>query len=316
MRWIVVGIGDITTKRVIPAIQSNPQSQLAALVTRDPDKAKPYGVPSFAHLEHALDQCAAEAVYVASPVFLHASHTIASLSAGRHVLCEKPMAMTYSEACSMQQEAEQAGRTLGIAYYRRMYPKVNRALHLVRGGAIGTPVLAELNCHSWFHPSDGFREWLIDPALAGGGPLYDIGSHRIDLLNYLFGNPAKATGLLSNVVHKTPVEDAATVLIDYECGVRGMVDVRWHSRQYRDEVRIHGTDGMLDLSPLNSGAIVWSDRREDLPPHANLHYPCIENFMDAVSKGEQPRSSGASSVWTDWVTEQVARPAAPPAGRS
>jgi 1,5-anhydro-D-fructose reductase (1,5-anhydro-D-mannitol-forming) len=311
-RWIVVGVGDITTKRVIPAIQAEPRSELVALVTRDPSKAKTYGVPAFTALESALRETDADAVYVASPVFLHAPQTIASLRSGGHVLCEKPMAMNYPEACTMQQTAADTGRTLGIAYYRRTYPKVNRALELVTAGAIGQPVLAELNCHSWFHPTDGFREWLIDPACAGGGPLYDIGSHRIDLLNYFFGKPGKATGLLSNVVHQTAVEDAATVLVDYPSGVRGVVDVRWHSRVGRDDFRIHGTEGMMDLSPLNSGDLQHPGGRESLPPHANLHYPCIENFISAIQSGEPLRASGASSLLTDWVTEHVMKDAVPP----
>jgi predicted dehydrogenase len=310
LRWIVVGIGDITTKRVIPAIQAEPRSELSALVTRDPPKAKTYGAPAFTTLDDALRESNADAVYVASPVFLHAPQTILSLRSGRHVLCEKPMAMSYPEACKMQQTAEETGCSLGIAYYRRTYPKVNRALELIAAGAIGRPVLAELNCHSWFHPADGSREWLIDPAKAGGGPLYDIASHRIDLLNYFFGKPTKATGLLANVVHHTPVEDAATVLIDYP-SARGIVDVRWHSRVARDDFRIHGTDGMMDLSPLNSGDLQYPGGNESLPPHANLHYPCIENFVSAIVSGGSLRASGASSLLTDWVTEQVVNCAIP-----
>ena len=100
LRWIVVGIGDITSKRVIPAILAEPRCELSAVVTRDPAKAEPYGVPAFTELESALDVCDAGAVYVATPVFLHAPQTIASLRSGRHVLCEKPMAMNYSEAAT------------------------------------------------------------------------------------------------------------------------------------------------------------------------------------------------------------------------
>jgi 1,5-anhydro-D-fructose reductase (1,5-anhydro-D-mannitol-forming) len=307
LRWIVVGIGDITTNRVIPAIQREPRSALTALVTREPSKALPYGVPAFTTLDDALSKSEAEAVYVASPVFLHAPQSILALHSGRHVLCEKPMAMNYSEACAMQQAATETGRTFGIAYYRRTYPKINRALELISTGAIGRPVFAELNCHSWFHPTDGFREWLIDPGRAGGGPLYDIGSHRIDLLNYFFGRPERVTGLISNVVHSTAVEDAATVLIDYQSGARGVVDVRWHSRVARDDFRIHGTDGMMDLSPLNSGDLQYPGGRESLAPHENLHYPCIENFVSAIESGGLLRASGASSLLTDWVTEQVVK---------
>src|SRR5437870_2404702 len=137
LRWLVVGIGDIATKRVIPAILSQPRSQLAGLVTRDPVKAALYGVPTWSDLASALAGCDANAVYISTPVFLHASLTISALRAGRHVLCEKPMALNYQEALSMQQAAEESGTTLGIAYYRRMYPKVARAQWWIESGAIG-----------------------------------------------------------------------------------------------------------------------------------------------------------------------------------
>ena len=87
LTWLVVGIGDISTKRVLPAILASPHSRLAGIVTRDPAKAAPYGVPSWESLEAALAACPAEAVYIATPVFVHAAQTIAALRAGRHVLC-------------------------------------------------------------------------------------------------------------------------------------------------------------------------------------------------------------------------------------
>jgi predicted dehydrogenase len=205
----------------------------------------------------------------------------------------------------MQRAAEETRRTLGVAYYRRMYPKVNRAKELIATGAIGLPVFAEATSHDWFHPDDGLREWLLDPKRAGGGPLYDIASHRIDLMNYLFGKPQRATGQLSKLVHPSEVEDNATVLIEYESGVRSVVDVRWHSRVPRDEFRIRGTDGEMDLTPLNGPGLVHPGAQEQIPTHENLHYPCVENFVSAVLENQPLRSTGATALVTDWVTEQV-----------
>ena len=106
LNWLVIGVGDITTRRVLPAILAEPRSTLAGIVTRDPAKAAPYNVPAWTDLERALAESGADAVYVATPVFLHAPQTIASLRAGRHVLCEKPMALDYAEARSMVEAAE------------------------------------------------------------------------------------------------------------------------------------------------------------------------------------------------------------------
>jgi 1,5-anhydro-D-fructose reductase (1,5-anhydro-D-mannitol-forming) len=322
LNWIVIGIGDISTRRVIPAIQAEPRSRLYGLVTRDPAKAVPYNARVWTRLDEALTDPAVHAVYVATPVFLHAHQTMQSLRAGKHVLCEKPMAMTEAEARSMVQAGKQAGRTLGVAYYRRTYPKLQRAKQLLDAGVIGKPVLGELTSHGWFEgirpegrsPDEtrsdktaSDRSWLVDPVKAGGGPLYDIASHRIDVLNFLFGQPLRVSGHLSNAVHHYAVEDNATLMIDYANGVRGIVDVRWHSKVKRDECRIRGTEGEMELSPLNGPDLVYPGSRENLPPHANLHYPVIENFVDAVLNKSLLLSSGESSYWTDWVIEQARR---------
>jgi predicted dehydrogenase len=156
----------------------------------------------------------------------------------------------------------------------------------------------------WFDGS-GSRSWLVDPTKAGGGPLFDIASHRIDVLNYLFGKPMRVKGQTSNVVHRYAVEDNATVMIEYEKGVRGVVDVRWHSKVNRDECRIRGTDGEIEMSPLNGPELIYPGGGENLPSHPNLHYPMIENFVDAVLKGKALLSSGESAFFTDWVTEQA-----------
>ncbi len=198
LNWLVVGIGDITTRRVIPAIQAEPRSNLYGVVSRDRAKGARYSDRVWTDLDAALGDQAVDVVYVATPVFLHAPQSIAALRAGKHVLCEKPVAMNYEEAARMVSVAEESGKTLGIAYYRRMYPKLQRARDLLAQGAIGRPVLAEINCHDWFQTQDGHRNWLVDPKQSGGGPLYDIASHRIDVLNFLFGKPARVSGHLSD----------------------------------------------------------------------------------------------------------------------
>lgn len=305
LKWLVIGVGDITRRRVLPAILEEKRSRLAAIVTRDPAKAQPYGVPAFRELRTALEDSGAGAVYVATPVYLHALQSIASLEAAKHVLCEKPMAMNFAEAQAMVKSARQAERQLGVAYYRRLYPKIIRAKELLGQGAIGRPVLAWAGCHSWLPPGLEARRWLTDPAQAGGGPLYDIASHRIDVCNYLFGRPQRATAQLSSSVHKLAVEDSATVMIEYESTARAVVDVRWNSRIERDEFRIIGTDGEMELTPLNGSWLEWPGGREELPVHPNVHLPCIKNFVDAVLDGSPLISSGQTALATDWVTEQA-----------
>jgi predicted dehydrogenase len=304
--WLVLGVGDITRKRVLPAILAEPRSRLAGIVTRHPAKAEPYGVKSWGSLTAALNESGANAVYVATPVFLHAPQTVESLRFGCHVLCEKPMALNYTDAVSMQRASEESRRTLGVAYYRRMYRKVERARELIEAGAIGRPVFAEATAHDWFNPLGTERAWLADPKQAGGGPLRDIASHRIDLMNYLFGRPLRATGHLSTLVQPLPVEDNATLMIEYEAGLRAVVDVRWHSRVARDEFRVRGTEGEIDLSPLNGPELAHPGGSERIAAPQNLHYPCVEDFVSSVVHGILPRSYGESALAAEWVMEQAA----------
>lgn len=312
VKWIVVGVGDIARKRVIPAILDDPQSELYGLVTRDARKAEVYpGARAWSTLDGALSDDAIDAVYIAAPVALHAPCTFLALRAGKHVLCEKPMAMNYAEAQRMDAAATEAGRLLGVAYYRRLYPKLLRLRDLLRDGAIGQPVLAEANCHGSLPPTE--RGWLLDPAMAGGGPLYDTACHRIDVFNFLFGAPAKVAALLSNSVHRLPVEDSATVLIDYANGVHGVVDVRWNSSVARDHFRVTGTAGEIDLSPLNGPQMrirtLDGEREEELPPHTNLHYPIVSNFAAAISGATALACSATDAAQTDWVIEHAVRAA-------
>lgn len=303
VRWLVIGIGDITRKRVIPAILAEPRSSFYGVVTRHPAKAEAYpGVRVFTELAAALNDPAVDAVYVATPVGMHAEQTIASLIAGKHVLCEKPVAMNYAQAKNMVAAGHASGRLLGIAFYRRLYPKLIRAKELIEQGAIGQPVLAEATNHGWLESEE--RAWLRDPKLTSAGPLFDTASHRIDAFNFLFGRPKRGRALTSNVVHQLPVEDSATIVIDYESGPRGIVDVRWNSRIVRDEFRVIGTEGELKMTPLNGPELRYADKVEMLPTHANVHYPLVENFVNAILDRAPLACSGEDAIVTDWITEE------------
>ena len=306
LKWLVVGIGDITTKRVIPALLEEKRSELWGIVTRDPAKAAPYGVRAFTNLDAALAAGGADVVYVASPVFLHAPQTLAALRAGKQVLCEKPMAMNYAEArvdggggARGGQDAGSGLLSPGVSQGRREPKSCSARVRLASRCSLTSP--ARIGDQARAPSGTG----CVDPTQAGGGPLFDIGSHRIDVLNFLFGEPRRVTGQLSNAVQSLDVEDCATVLIDYASKVRGIVDVRWNSHVRRDELRIIGTDGEMDLTPLSGPDLIYPGGREELPPSANFHFPCIENYVAAVLDGAPLLASGESSLWTDWVTEQV-----------
>ncbi len=322
INWVVAGVGEIARKRVIPAILAEKHSTLYGLVTRDPAKADEFpGTGAWPTVEDAVQDPDVDAVYISLPVALHADAAIAALRAGKHVLCEKPMAIDNHHAERMAQEARQSGRLLGVAYYRRLYPKLIRTKQLIAEGVIGQPLLVEANCHGWLESEE--RAWLRDPALAGGGPLYDTASHRIDAMHFLFGKSESACGRRSNVVHNLAVEDAATAVLSFPGGVHGIVDVRWNSRVRRDQFRILGVDGEINLDPLNgpelrvntgssgpgTGGPSAGGQVEMLPAHENVHYPLVQNFVGAVVANSVASLAcpAEQGHWVDWAIEKIVR---------
>jgi predicted dehydrogenase len=320
VNWAIVGIGDIARKRVLEALARVPRSRIRAAVTTRMERARavcaPFGVERYCStLEEALEDKGVDAVYVATPVFLHAPQSIAAMRAGKHVLCEKPTAMSYEEATGMVRVAGECGVTFGVSFYRRLYPKVRRLAELIQEGALGRITFARAGYHFWVALADlAGRTWFVEPEKSGGGPLPDVGSHRIDVLNFLFGVPESVQCVTGSQVQDYPVEDSATLLMRYRTGMTSVLDVRWNSRIERDELFVAGTEGEADLTPLNGPSLKirlvdrsWS---EELPPHANLHYPMVEDFVRAVLDGKPLTSSGATAIETDRVIAAAYRSAA------
>ncbi len=320
VNWAIVGIGDIARKRVLAALAGAPRSRIRAVVTTHPDRARescaPFGVEKYySDLDQALTDGGVEAVYIATPVFLHASQSCDAMRAGKHVLCEKPTALNSEEAAGMVKTAEECGVVFGVSFYRRQYPKLLRLAQLVKEGVLGEVTYAWAAYHWWVGMETlAGRTWFVEPDKSGGGPLPDVGSHRIDVLNFLFGPPCSVMAGAGNQSHGYEVEDSATLLMEYDSGMRSVLDVRWNSRVERDEFRVIGIEGEADLTPLNGPTLQvrlngrsWS---EELPPHRNLHFPMVENFVRAVLDGDELVSSGRTAIETDRVIAAAYRSAA------
>src|SRR5258708_3862758 len=220
--WGLIGCGDITQKRVAPAIRDSASCELIA-VTRAQSELAPAFAKQFSAKRWYLDwkklllDEEIGAVYIATPVHLHAEQAIAAAEAGKHVLCEKPMAMNVRE-CEQMIDACRAHKVkLGVAYYRHFYPVIDRIKAILRSGEIGAPVLAQINAFERFDPAtDDPRAWLLKKEIAGGGPMFDFGCHRIEALTNIFGPVIEVKAMTANVVFDREVEDTATALFRFE----------------------------------------------------------------------------------------------------
>jgi predicted dehydrogenase len=300
--WGLVGCGDIARKRVAPALRDLDNCELVAVSRADAARAESFASEFGAKRWHAdwhelLRDPEVEAVYVATPVHLHAEQAVAAAETGRHVLCEKPMALSVAECERMNAAAEANGVRLGVAYYRRFYPAVERLREILESGEIGVPVVAQVNAFERFDPAPGHpRSWLLDKQLSGGGPMFDFGCHRVEVLVNLFGDVAAVKGLASNVLFERVVEDTACALLRFERGTQGVISVTHAAREPRDTLEVFGSEGSVRVDVLNEGRLrvrtVDGERVESHPPHANLHQPLIDDFARAVVEGSPPHVDG------------------------
>src|SRR5262249_61786511 len=176
-RWGLIGAGDIARRRVAPAIRELPASTLIAISRARAERAAAFAAEFgarrwYPHWQDLVGDAEIDGVYVATTADVHAQQTIRAAEAGKHVLCEKPMAMTTAECDRMVAACRANGVALGVAYYRRFYPAVQRIKALIAAGEIGLPVGARINAFEWFEPGpDHPRGWLIGPTRAGGGAM-------------------------------------------------------------------------------------------------------------------------------------------------
>ena len=315
VRWGLIGCGDIAHKRVAPALRDLHNCDLVAVSRADSDKAesfaREFGASRwYRDWRELIADEEVEAIYVATPVHLHAEQTIAAAEAGKHILCEKPMAMSVEECDRMIAACEANQVKLGVAYYRHHYPVIKRIREILKTGEIGKPVLAQVNAFERFEPGPTHpRRWLIEKALSGGGPMFDFGCHRIEVLINLFGEVKEIRSLVGNVLFEREVEDTATALLQFERGPQALLSVTHAAAEPQDTLEIFGSSGSIHVARLNEGEISIrsgeGERVEAHPPHPNLHQPLIDHFSQAVLNKRDPPVDGHLGREVSRIIEEI-----------
>ena len=307
--WGLIGCGDIAQKRVAPALRDSPLCEFVAVARSRSDLAESFAEQFgarkwYANQKELLRDDEINAVYLATPVHLHSAQAIASAEAGKHVLCEKPMAMNVGECDRMIAACRANNVKLGVAYYRHFYPIIGGIKSIIETGEIGVPVLAQINAFERSNPpSDHPRSWLLKNDLAGGGPMFDFGCHRIEVLTNIFGPIAEIRATRANVLFDREVEDTAMVLFQFEQGVCGVLTVTHTAFEPQDTLEVFGALGSIHVRVVNEKGERW----ESQPPSPNLHAPLIEDFVDAVLTNREPAVCGKKGRAVALIEEEIYR---------
>jgi len=276
--YAIVGLGGYGLGIIAPQFKNCRHSRLVALVSGDPAKAKrvasEYGIPerniyNYQNYDSIRDNPDIDVVYVCLPVSMHAEYTIRGAKAGKHVMCEKPMAVSSSECEAMIAACRQAGKKLMIGYRCHFEPNNLEAIRRARAGEIGKL--------RYFRSEHGFvagnpSAWRLKKAMSGGGSLMDIGIYALNAARYMTGEEPVAVYATERTDRSDPrfreVEDMIEFELEFPSGVLGSCMSMYSAN--RNQILLMGDKGRIELEPATSykGIKLWAGpgRGEEVTP--------------------------------------------------
>ena len=313
VRWGIIGCGDVVLHKSGPALARSRGSVVLSAMRRDETAAREYaltqGIPKWSNdAASILSDSEIDIVYVATPPSTHAEYVVAAAEAGKHVLVEKPMAMSAREGEAMCAACEQTGVELFVAYYRRFQPHVVEMRRLIGAGDLGEIVQAHIDiAQPMPEPSPDF--WRLDPEISGGGLFIDIGAHRIDALVSVLGRIKDVCGFAAPLEGTPGVERALALALTFETGAQCTINGDFHSGRNADHFEIHGTKGRITADPLDGHLFSMTiGGRADLAtytPFPAPHYGLIRHIEAVLMGNEKNASSGRDAVQTERVLDVV-----------
>ncbi len=233
---------------------------------RAEEMAKKFNIPEvYTDYKEMLAKADIDAVSICTPNALHAPMTIDACNAGKHVLCEKPMAVTVEECEEMIKAAEANNVQLMVGFTHRFYNYNQKAKELLDSGVIGKPFMARVRfAHegpyiSWPAKSD----WFFNKEMAGGGALLDMGVHALDILRFMIGEIKDISANVKTLVRDIEVEDNAVCAVTFENGAMGYLEVGSSSKAGRLGIEIYGDDGSMVID-YETPIRVFIDKKKDI----------------------------------------------------
>ena len=313
VRWGIIGCGDVTEVKSGPGFQRANGSQLVAVMRRQAalaaDYARRHGVPRwYDNAEALIRDPEVDAVYVATPPETHAHFALAVAAAGKPAYVEKPMARHTPECDRMVAAFARDGQKLFVAYYRRCLPRFVLVQELLAAGALGRVTGVRYHWAAPAHRESG-PAWRLDATKAGGGLFLDLGSHVLDLLDFLLGPLTEIAGTAANLASSHPVEDTVTMSFRTGSGAPGTAHWNFASALRDDQLELRGTEGRLNFSVFGgepvrletAAGVQLFDRPH--PPH--VQQPLIQAVVDDLLGGATCPSTGESARRTSQVMDRV-----------
>lgn len=311
--YAIVGLGSYGLGVIIPQFRNCTHSRLVALVSGDREKARrvaaEQGLPdsaiySYDTYDSIRNNAAIDIVYVCLPNAMHAEFTIRAARAGKHVMCEKPMAVSVEECEAMIAACKTAGRKLMIGYRCHFEPYNLEAMRLARAGAVGK-IRYVRSEHGFVQRDPG--KWRLKRALSGGGSLMDMGIYSLQAARYMTGEEPVAVTARESTDRQDPrfreVEDIIDWTLEFPSGAIGSCQSMYSANQ--NHVLLMGDTGRIELEPATryDGNHLWTGRdgreRELTPPpgpRPTQFAGQLDHFSECVKAGREPVVSGEEGL--------------------
>ncbi|MCA0970498.1 Gfo/Idh/MocA family oxidoreductase [Halobacillus litoralis] len=311
----VIGCGSIARKRHLPEYHSNSQVNIVAVCDvveeRAKEMAEVYGALPFTNYMDAINLAEVDAVSVCLPNYLHASVTIESLDAKKHVLCEKPMAISIEEAEAMNQAAERNEKKLMIAHNQRFVSSHQKAKQLLDSGELGKvysfrTTFGHGGPENW--SIDGSSSWFFNKEAAFVGAMGDLGVHKADLIRYLIGEVSEVGAFVETAAKSnTTVDDNAVCILKMDSGVVGTLTASWSYSTNDNSTVIYCEKGTLQLENDPDYSLKVEYRNGDRVHHkldkiqtnddkAPVTTHTIDHFVESVLNDQTPLISGEEGL--------------------
>ncbi|MER9328986.1 Gfo/Idh/MocA family oxidoreductase [Mesorhizobium sp. M0488] len=309
VRWGLIGASTIARQFMINAIRAQDGAEISVVMSSSPERATAYagenGIPSAVSTLDALLKSGIDAVYISTTNELHLEQALAAIRAGKHVLCEKPLALTSADARTMVAAAKAAGVVLGTNHHLRNAGAHRAMREAIAAGRIGRPIAARV-FHSVYLP-ENLQGWRITRPEAGGGVVLDITVHDADTLRFVLGDdPVEVSAFTQSAgMAGGGLEDGAMCIWRFQSGVIAQSHEGFTTRFAGTGFEVHGSEGSLvardvmTQQPVGSVLLRTAKGEEELSfDREDLYVRSLRQFHGAIRGDGQPAATGEDGIWS------------------
>lgn len=316
IKWGAAGCGRFTELSFIPAMEFLRKGSINSVYSGTEARAKQiadkYGIPKYFCSYEEFLKSDINAVFIGSVNSNHYEQVIKAAEAGKNILCEKPLAMTSSQAEEMVKVCEKNNVHLAVNYTHRFHPLVTKAKEILDSQMLGRLTSISMNFNIDIPPTNNFR---FDPKLSGGGALRDLGTHMIDLMRFFGGEIESINGVLDNIIYKSDVEDFAAAILKFQNSGYGSFIVSFSNKRGFNRIEILGHKGALSIENFIAKKNVSSkltillegEAKKAFRKRGNKLVYLLRSIQKSFLKNEKPLVTGEDGYINLKLMEELER---------